>query len=114
MNSFYIIYLLLFQRENNQKLGILESLLEIGAWDNAKAIFDRLPENFAVVHKSVSRALCTLIHTVIDPVYDKWVNSFFLFDMNDKTNNLWIINEKTFKIIDTFHSVKKCILGRKK
>ncbi|XP_012937232.1 THO complex subunit 2 [Aplysia californica] len=58
-------------RENNQKLGLCEALLEIGAWDNAKAILDRLPEHFAVVHKSISQALCALVHRVIEPLYDR-------------------------------------------
>ncbi|BFZ15044.1 hypothetical protein BsWGS_18083 [Bradybaena similaris] len=60
-------------RENNQKLGLCEALLEIGAWEKAKAIFDRLPDNFAVVHTSISQALCLLIHRVIEPVYEKHI-----------------------------------------
>ncbi|KAH9492652.1 THO complex subunit 2 [Bulinus truncatus] len=59
-------------RENNQKLGLCEALLEIGAWDKAKAIIDRLPENFAVVSPSISSALCSLIHRVIEPLYEKY------------------------------------------
>ncbi|CAL1526810.1 unnamed protein product [Lymnaea stagnalis] len=58
-------------RENNQKLGLCEALLDIGAWENAKAILDRLPENFAVVYPSISFALCSLIHRVLEPVYEK-------------------------------------------
>ncbi|KAI8799110.1 THO complex subunit 2, partial [Biomphalaria glabrata] len=58
-------------RENNQKLGLCEALLEIGAWENARAIIDRLPENFALVHPSISYALCSLVHRVIEPLYEK-------------------------------------------
>ncbi|KAK6168365.1 hypothetical protein SNE40_020916 [Patella caerulea] len=58
-------------RINNQKLGICEALLEIGAWDNAKSILDKLPEFFPGSHPPIARALCLLIHKVIEPLYRK-------------------------------------------
>ncbi|KAI8731683.1 THO complex subunit 2, partial [Biomphalaria glabrata] len=58
-------------RENIQKLGLCEALLEIGAWENARAIIDRLPENFVLVHPSISYALCSLVNRVIEPLYEK-------------------------------------------
>ncbi|KAK6976995.1 THO complex subunit 2 [Biomphalaria glabrata] len=58
-------------RENNQKIGLCEALLEIGAWENARAIIDRLPENFVLVHPSISYALCSLVNRVIEPLYEK-------------------------------------------
>ncbi|KAI8731219.1 THO complex subunit 2, partial [Biomphalaria glabrata] len=57
-------------RENIQKLGLCEALLEIGAWENARAIIDRLPENFVLVHPSISYALCSLVNRVIEPLYE--------------------------------------------
>jgi len=57
------------QRNNNQKLGLLEGLLMIGCWEKAQSLLDWLPEFFATTHKPVAEALCTLIHTVMDPVY---------------------------------------------
>ncbi|WAQ98685.1 LOW QUALITY PROTEIN: THOC2-like protein [Mya arenaria] len=56
-------------RVNNQKLGLVEALLCIGAWEKSKCILDWLPEFFATTHKPVASALCALIHTVMDPVY---------------------------------------------
>ncbi|XP_025088766.1 THO complex subunit 2-like isoform X1 [Pomacea canaliculata] len=57
---------------NNQKLGLCEALLEIGAWDSAKAILDGLPEGFAISHKPITQALCHLIHATIEPLYAKY------------------------------------------
>ncbi|XP_076446186.1 THO complex subunit 2-like [Babylonia areolata] len=57
---------------NNQKLGLCEALLEIGAWDCAKVILDGLPEGFAISHKPIVQALCKLIHAAIEPMYHKY------------------------------------------
>ncbi|XP_060572351.1 THO complex subunit 2-like isoform X2 [Ruditapes philippinarum] len=57
--------------KNNQKLGLVEALLNIGAWEKSKSILDRLPEFFGTTYKPVAAALCALIHTVMDPVYRK-------------------------------------------
>ncbi|KAK7097709.1 THO complex subunit 2-like isoform X2 [Littorina saxatilis] len=59
-------------KANNQKLGLCEALLEIGAWDNAKVILDGLPDAFAISHKPIVQALCRLIHAAIDPMYSKY------------------------------------------
>lgn len=61
----------LFQKLNNQKLGLCEALLEIGAWHSAKAILDGLPEGFAISHKPIVQALCRLIHAAIEPMYNR-------------------------------------------
>ncbi|OWF53939.1 THO complex subunit 2-like isoform X2 [Mizuhopecten yessoensis] len=53
----------------NQKLGLIEALLGLGAWDNAKQILDRLPEFFATTYKPIALALCALVHLMMDPVY---------------------------------------------
>ncbi|XP_041357183.1 THO complex subunit 2-like isoform X2 [Gigantopelta aegis] len=56
-------------RANNQKIGLCEALLEIGSWENAKAILDRMPEFFAVSYNPIAKALCTFIHAAIEPLY---------------------------------------------
>ncbi|XP_033742553.1 THO complex subunit 2-like isoform X3 [Pecten maximus] len=53
----------------NQKLGLIEALLGLGAWDNAKQILDRLPEFFATTYKPIAMGLCSLVHFMMDPVY---------------------------------------------
>ncbi|KAK5643842.1 hypothetical protein RI129_007687 [Pyrocoelia pectoralis] len=57
------------QYNNNQKLGLCEALLEIGDWDNAQLIINRLPEHFAMDYQPVALALCKLLHYIIEPVY---------------------------------------------
>ncbi|KAL8617110.1 hypothetical protein ACOMHN_014280 [Nucella lapillus] len=59
-------------KTNNQKLGLCEALLEIGAWDCAKVILDGFPEGFAISHKPIVQALCKLIHAAIEPMYHKY------------------------------------------
>ncbi|XP_048243407.1 THO complex subunit 2-like [Haliotis rufescens] len=56
-------------RTNNQKIGLCEALLAIGAWDNAKAVLDRMPEFFAMSNTSTAQALCQLIHSLVEPLY---------------------------------------------
>ncbi|KAH3839564.1 hypothetical protein DPMN_112996, partial [Dreissena polymorpha] len=58
--------------ENNQKLGLVEALLSIGAWDQSKCMLDWLPEFFATTHKPVAAALCVMIHTAMEPAYRKY------------------------------------------
>ncbi|KAK7500593.1 hypothetical protein BaRGS_00008168 [Batillaria attramentaria] len=58
-------------KTNNQKLGLCEALLEIGAWDSAKVILDGLPDGFAISHKPIVQALCRLIHAALEPMYSK-------------------------------------------
>ncbi|ESO98124.1 hypothetical protein LOTGIDRAFT_174338 [Lottia gigantea] len=56
-------------RENNQKLGICVALLKIGVWEHARSILDKLPEFFPGSHPPIARALCSLVHQVIEPLY---------------------------------------------
>ena len=53
----------------NQKFGLCEALLSIGDWETARKLIDKLPEQCATVHERLARALCNLIHIVIEPVY---------------------------------------------
>lgn len=53
----------------NQKFGLCEALLTIGDWENASKLMDKLPEKSATVHEPLAKALCNLIHILIEPVY---------------------------------------------
>ncbi|KAJ8298480.1 hypothetical protein KUTeg_025011 [Tegillarca granosa] len=53
----------------NQKIGLCQALLMLGAWSNAKQILDRLPEFFATMYKPVGIQMCNLVHTMIEPLY---------------------------------------------
>ncbi|XP_058948707.2 THO complex subunit 2 [Pocillopora verrucosa] len=54
---------------DNQKFGLCEALLMVGAWNNACSILDRLPQFAAVSHPPIAKGLCKLIHTTIEPLY---------------------------------------------
>jgi hypothetical protein len=53
----------------NQKLGLTEALLRLGAWDKAKEILDRLPEFFGTVQRPIATGLCSMVHCMIDALY---------------------------------------------
>jgi THO complex subunit 2 len=55
--------------ENNQKFGLCEALLTIGDWFNASKLMNKLPEKCATSNESLARALCDLLHIIIEPVY---------------------------------------------
>ncbi|KAI5104965.1 THO complex subunit 2 isoform X1 [Silurus meridionalis] len=54
---------------NNQKLGLLEALLQIGDWQHAQSIMEQMPPFYATSHKSIAVALCQLLHLIIEPLY---------------------------------------------
>lgn len=53
----------------NQKLGLCEALLTVGDWENAQKLIEKLPEKCATSYDPIARALCNLLHIVIEPVY---------------------------------------------
>ena len=53
----------------NQKMGLCEALLSVGAWDQASALMKRHPEFYATSFQPISSAMCKLVSYVIDPVY---------------------------------------------
>ncbi|CRK88716.1 CLUMA_CG002522, isoform A [Clunio marinus] len=53
----------------NQKFGLCEALLTIGDWENAEKVMNKLPEKCATSYEPIARALCDLIHIIIEPVY---------------------------------------------
>ncbi|PNF31426.1 hypothetical protein B7P43_G04067, partial [Cryptotermes secundus] len=60
----------------NQKFGLCEALLKVGDWNHAKQLTKRLPEHCVLEQPPVARALCQLLHSVMEPVYRKfWFRS---------------------------------------
>lgn len=53
----------------NQKWGLCEALLCIGDWSTTQKLIKKLPEQSIVVNEQIAKALCKLIHIVIDPIY---------------------------------------------
>lgn len=51
-----------------------EALLTVGDWKTAQRFIDKLPEQSVIVKEPVAKALASLIHNVIDPVYAKLKN----------------------------------------
>ncbi|KAK3925484.1 THO complex subunit 2 [Frankliniella fusca] len=55
----------------NQKFGLCEALLNIGAWPVVKELCKKLPDHFLIEQPIISKAMCNLLHAVIDPLYKK-------------------------------------------
>lgn len=55
----------------NQWFGLCEALLEIGAWDVAQKLFNKLPDHCMTDQRPIALALCKLIQSLIEPVYRK-------------------------------------------
>ncbi|XP_043266760.1 THO complex subunit 2 isoform X2 [Venturia canescens] len=56
---------------SNQKFGLCEALLEIGAWQVAQNLFNRLPDHCFTDQRPIALALCKMIQSLIEPVYRK-------------------------------------------
>ncbi|KAM3175897.1 hypothetical protein ACTXT7_007579 [Hymenolepis weldensis] len=59
-----------FQFANNQKLDLCAALVNLGDWKAAQKILDRFPGHWIASHPSVNRAICDLVHYLIDPLYE--------------------------------------------
>lgn len=53
----------------NQKWGLCEALLLVGDWKTAQVLIRKLPDQSVIVHEPIAKALCQLVHQVIEPVY---------------------------------------------
>ncbi len=71
--SLSCIILSSLQPIDNQKLGLCEALLNLGDWDHAKQVIDRLPGHSAVSNQQIAKALCLLVSKLIDPLYRRYV-----------------------------------------
>ncbi|EFN80499.1 THO complex subunit 2 [Harpegnathos saltator] len=56
---------------SNQKFGLCEALLEVGAWQVAQRLFNRLPDYCLTDQRPIALALCKMIQALIEPVYRK-------------------------------------------
>ena len=56
---------------NNQKLGLIKALLEVGAWEAARVMLNRMPPKHATSCGPLAEAFCQLIHASIEPLYRK-------------------------------------------
>ena len=68
----FILMHFLQQETDNQKAGLCLALLEIGAWEQASGIMDRLPAFSLLDEDSIARSLCYVIHSTIDPLYRRY------------------------------------------
>ncbi|VDN97902.1 unnamed protein product, partial [Rodentolepis nana] len=59
-----------FQFANNQKLDLCAALVNLGDWKAAQMILDRFPGHWIASHPSTNRAICDLVHYLIDPLYE--------------------------------------------
>jgi len=55
--------------ENNQKFGLLWALFKVGAWKEAERLLCQLPTYHPLTRPDIALALCSLVHTTLDPVY---------------------------------------------
>ncbi|XP_066999560.2 THO complex subunit 2 isoform X2 [Anabrus simplex] len=55
----------------NQKFGLCEALLTVGDWNHAEQLTKKLPEHCTMEQPPVARALCQLLHSIMEPVYRK-------------------------------------------
>ena len=46
------------KHENNQKFGLLEALIKVGAWNHAEKILCQLPTYYATAQPGISKQLC--------------------------------------------------------
>ena len=46
------------KHENNQKFGLLEALIKVGAWSHAEKLLCQLPTYYATAQPGISRQLC--------------------------------------------------------
>ena len=72
-HSIYWVFIFYFQQqdEDNQKAGLCLALLEIGAVEQANAVMDRLPKFSLLDEPTIVKALCFLIHSTVDPLYQR-------------------------------------------
>ncbi|XP_064637610.1 THO complex subunit 2-like isoform X2 [Lineus longissimus] len=59
------------QHVNNQKLGLIEALLRLGDWEQVQPLLAKLPPYFATSYRPLAKALCSLLHITIEPLYQK-------------------------------------------
>ncbi|EGI68470.1 THO complex subunit 2 [Acromyrmex echinatior] len=59
---------------SNQKFGLCEALLEVGAWEVAQSLFNRLPDYCFTDQRPIALALCKMIQALVESVYRNIIN----------------------------------------
>lgn len=55
---------------NNQKLGLVSALLQVGSWNDALTLMSLMPEHYCLTNsEKICRNIATLISVAIDPLY---------------------------------------------
>lgn len=62
-------------------LADLHFCCQVGAWEHFQEVARRFPDYCLVSYLPVSQALCSLIHSIIEPIYRKYVTQS-LFCLN--------------------------------
>ncbi|KAI6648846.1 THO complex 2 (predicted), isoform CRA_b [Oopsacas minuta] len=57
---------------SNQKICLLHAMLQIGDWEHANQLFQKLPEHYPVLFPSVRELLVSLIEFSVEPLYRKY------------------------------------------
>ena len=73
MNYYLNLELFPFQGNKNQKFGLLQALISVGAWKEAEKIIEALPEFYAVSQPTIALALQRLIHVTVEPLHRRLV-----------------------------------------
>ncbi|VDM22967.1 unnamed protein product [Hydatigera taeniaeformis] len=60
-----------FQFVNNQKLDLCTALANSGDWKAAQNILDRFPGHWVGSYAPLNRAICNLVHFLIDQLYER-------------------------------------------
>ena len=50
---------------------MVEALLQVGNWEHAQVMMQRLPPFFAMSHAPVAHAMAQLLHYLVDKLYIK-------------------------------------------
>ena len=53
----------------NQKFGLCEALLSIGAWTVCQDFCKNLPDHCITEQPPVAKAMCCLLNSLIEPLY---------------------------------------------
>ncbi|CAH8568858.1 unnamed protein product [Heterobilharzia americana] len=57
--------------ENNQKLELCSALIRLGDWTNAQRLLERLPGYWGTTYEPLAQDICSLLHCLIEPLYNK-------------------------------------------
>ncbi|TRY73857.1 hypothetical protein TCAL_01902 [Tigriopus californicus] len=91
----------------NQKLGLIEAFLRVGAWTHAEKLMNRLPPYFAVSQEPIAKALQRLVHLTIQPLVQKCSNKSYKTFSSDLIPSS---NQFSPILVDTFEQFKTVVM----